>query len=136
MLNVYMSTRQTSPTDSRPSLLLLPFIFTPIILLFLCPRNPVGGPCAGDARQYKICNTKVFFLLHCVKLTFTCKYFRTMGSVCSQWRGVGTVVGRGGYITTELSKGVIWNFTDTLTQVEAPAAADRQQTCCCVGSML
>ncbi|XP_014868027.1 PREDICTED: ADAMTS-like protein 5 isoform X1 [Poecilia mexicana] len=22
-------------------------------------RNPVGGPCAGDPRQYKICNTKV-----------------------------------------------------------------------------
>ncbi|MEQ2191882.1 hypothetical protein XENOCAPTIV_003887, partial [Xenoophorus captivus] len=21
-------------------------------------RNPVGGPCAGDPRQYKICNTK------------------------------------------------------------------------------
>lgn len=22
-------------------------------------RNPVGGPCLGDPRQYKICNTKV-----------------------------------------------------------------------------
>uniref|UniRef100_A0A3B3VKX5 ADAMTS like 5 n=1 Tax=Poecilia latipinna TaxID=48699 RepID=A0A3B3VKX5_9TELE len=24
-----------------------------------CITNPVGGPCAGDPRQYKICNTKV-----------------------------------------------------------------------------
>lgn len=36
----------------------------------------------------------LFFLLHCVKLTFTCKYFRTMGGVCSERCGAGTVGGR------------------------------------------
>uniref|UniRef100_A0A8D2ZYR9 ADAMTS like 5 n=1 Tax=Scophthalmus maximus TaxID=52904 RepID=A0A8D2ZYR9_SCOMX len=28
-------------------------------------RNPVGGPCAGDPRQYKICNTKDFREMQC-----------------------------------------------------------------------
>lgn len=41
-------------TNNKNSFLLcLPYV------LFLCRRNPVGGPCAGDPRQYKICNTKV-----------------------------------------------------------------------------
>ena len=29
------------------------------LILVCCSRNPVGGPCVGDPRQYKICNSKV-----------------------------------------------------------------------------
>lgn len=63
------------------------------VCVCVCPRNPVGGPCVGDPRQYKICNTKVISAGTC-PAELRCRHFRAMGGVCSRSCSYGRVRSR------------------------------------------